>query len=467
MSARTALLVMGAHRSGTSATAGALAQLGVPLGAGLLAPGEDNPKGYFEHREAVELDDRWLRALSRSWDDVRPMPANWQVAPASIEAAKQIDALLQAEFADADVFALKDPRMCRLLPVWLDVVRARGDRPALLFVARHPQEVAASIHKRNGLDVVVGELLWLRHMLEAAQASQGAARAAVTYDAMLADPVGTLRTAFAALDIPFPSVVDAARLQRFVHAGDRHHVARGDAPRSSFTDIANDAHAVFVDIAAGRSDWSALAPVDAALESAWAAHAELADALSEARLRATHEVESREIDLAHARTDLDAQIAWSEAAAAREEELHARIAQLGADLNAQIAWSKTALQKEEALHAQVAQVREELNAQLAWAQTAVEKENALHVALAAAAEARDAALVARNDARQQAQETRDIADALAAQVAALGDNLGEALARARGLSDEIHSLRDSLSWKVTRPLRWISRPFRSFRRSKP
>ena len=44
------LLVLGMHRSGTSALAGTFSQLGLRLGDELMpATADANPKGYFEH----------------------------------------------------------------------------------------------------------------------------------------------------------------------------------------------------------------------------------------------------------------------------------------------------------------------------------------------------------------------------------------------------------------------------------
>ena len=66
-----AVIVLGMHRSGTSALAGMLSLLGIQFGRSLFPPQADNPRGYWEHREIVDLDDRMLMALGSSWDDMR------------------------------------------------------------------------------------------------------------------------------------------------------------------------------------------------------------------------------------------------------------------------------------------------------------------------------------------------------------------------------------------------------------
>ncbi len=51
--------------------------LGVQFGESLLPPQADNPKGFWEHRDIVGLNDRILAAFDSSWDDVRPLPHSW------------------------------------------------------------------------------------------------------------------------------------------------------------------------------------------------------------------------------------------------------------------------------------------------------------------------------------------------------------------------------------------------------
>jgi len=64
------VVVLGMHRSGTSAVAGCLERLGICMGR-RLAPGDEwNPGGYFEDRDLVELNDRLLSAQGIRWDSL-------------------------------------------------------------------------------------------------------------------------------------------------------------------------------------------------------------------------------------------------------------------------------------------------------------------------------------------------------------------------------------------------------------
>src|SRR5262245_38775205 len=78
-----AVCVTGMHRSGTSFVAGALGLIGVSLGRAdrMLRPGPDNPKGYFEVQEIVQLDDEVLSHLGGAWDQPPVLDAGWATDP--------------------------------------------------------------------------------------------------------------------------------------------------------------------------------------------------------------------------------------------------------------------------------------------------------------------------------------------------------------------------------------------------
>ncbi|MDR0239777.1 MAG: hypothetical protein LBI88_06055, partial [Deltaproteobacteria bacterium] len=61
------LLVLGAHRCGTSMLAGLLALHGAFMGQ-TLPSGKNNPKGYWEHMGVNEANENMLAHLHISWD---------------------------------------------------------------------------------------------------------------------------------------------------------------------------------------------------------------------------------------------------------------------------------------------------------------------------------------------------------------------------------------------------------------
>ena len=67
------LFVLGMHRSGTSALAGALVRGGFTVPGTNLAGNDDNPDGYFEPRRLVDVDNEILSRLSSAWHDEGPL----------------------------------------------------------------------------------------------------------------------------------------------------------------------------------------------------------------------------------------------------------------------------------------------------------------------------------------------------------------------------------------------------------
>ena len=74
---RRALLVLGMHRSGTSAVTRVANLLGADLSEHLIAPAPDNPSGFWEHADAVKINEDLLEGLGRTWYDMREMPRGW------------------------------------------------------------------------------------------------------------------------------------------------------------------------------------------------------------------------------------------------------------------------------------------------------------------------------------------------------------------------------------------------------
>jgi hypothetical protein len=245
----TALLVLGMHRSGTSAIAGALGVLGVPLGSRLLDAGPDNAGGYWEHRGAVLLDEQLLLALDMDWDDPRALPPDWLDSAAASRAGAGIRALVTDEFANESLWALKDPRQCRLLPLWRRELAALGVQSAVLMVLRHPDEIASSLLARDALPPAVAHLLTIRHWLEAEAASRGMPRAVTSYQRVLEDPAvafGRIAVDLALL-WPQPPAKCSAQLDAFLDPDARHHAAGGrdgTALESPFRAAALELHAL-------------------------------------------------------------------------------------------------------------------------------------------------------------------------------------------------------------------------------
>jgi hypothetical protein len=69
--ARRAVIVLGMHRSGTSALARVISLLGADLPNGLLKQGPENEAGFWESAKLVAIHDELLSSAGSSWDDWR------------------------------------------------------------------------------------------------------------------------------------------------------------------------------------------------------------------------------------------------------------------------------------------------------------------------------------------------------------------------------------------------------------
>lgn len=224
----TAILVLGMHRSGTSALTRVLNLCGADLGTRLMPPAAgNNESGFWEHLDAVTLHERLLLQLGRSWSDARTLPADWLQSPAAGAAEQQIAALVADEFKDSPLWAVKDPRLCRFVPLWTKVLEQCGVDVKIVFMVRHPDEVIASLSRRDGIVAHEAGLLLLNHFFEAALATVGRARCVVTYQALMDDWRGCVARIGHELGVELAPDADAeAQIDRFLDRDARnHHVA--------------------------------------------------------------------------------------------------------------------------------------------------------------------------------------------------------------------------------------------------
>lgn len=221
----TALLVLGMHRSGTSAITGMLSIAGADPGGSLLPAMQGvNPKGFWEHTKIVAIHERLLATLHSSWADERFMPVDWWHLPVIADYRKALAETLRREFSASPLWIVKDPRLCRLLPLWLDILAEIGAEPRFVLCLRHPYEVALSLEQRDGISLDRSCLLWLVHLLDSVRWTRGHPRIVVTYDHLLTDWRTCLRHIADGLSVPLqtgPAV--AEKIDSFLEPALRHH----------------------------------------------------------------------------------------------------------------------------------------------------------------------------------------------------------------------------------------------------
>lgn len=183
---QVAWFLAGMHRSGTSFLARRLQDAGLAFPGDLLPPTDDNPEGYWEARDVVRLNNAMLSGIGQDWRSLAPitgdmLEALWQAHGA--EATGILQGL--GALARGRDMAIKDPRLCRLLPVWVRAAAGARLSPRLLATTRPAGDVALSLFRRSrdarfapaAIDTPARSVfLWLRYMLDLEYHSRGLPR---------------------------------------------------------------------------------------------------------------------------------------------------------------------------------------------------------------------------------------------------------------------------------------------------
>jgi len=223
---RHAVLVLGMHRSGSSAITRFLNFLGCTLPSTLMPANPTNPAGHWESDAICAFNDRLLSEAGSFWNDWLPIHSDWSRSCTYRHNLSAAGDLIRSEYGDAGLFVLKDPRICRIAPFWYEALELQKLSVLTLIPLRHPLEVSASLHKRDGIHPAIGQLLWLRHVVEAERASRGRRRVFSHYDDLLADAVGTADKVADGFGIVWPRsrIAFANDAQNFLSPEFRHHV---------------------------------------------------------------------------------------------------------------------------------------------------------------------------------------------------------------------------------------------------
>ncbi|WP_376695230.1 glycosyltransferase [Wenzhouxiangella sp. EGI_FJ10305] len=179
------IIVLGMHRSGTSALNGALSGMGVYVGDpdDLTKPLAENPKGFFERRDARRICDAMLHDEGADWWKVSGFDSDSNQLPLADRHREAIIDLLN-ELDSHGHWTLKEPRLCLLLPLF----RPWLQKPLVVVVLRHPLEVAKSLRQRNGFPVRVGLALWEVYTLAALRSARHETHHLVRHSDLVSSP---------------------------------------------------------------------------------------------------------------------------------------------------------------------------------------------------------------------------------------------------------------------------------------
>jgi hypothetical protein len=112
---KRAIVVLGMHRSGTSAVAGAVNLLGAERPVAMPQGGPSNLLAYFEAYGVIHVNDWILRIGGCTWYDCLGFSLDSLDESERRIAMALINICINAEFGDASLLLLRDPRLCLLV----------------------------------------------------------------------------------------------------------------------------------------------------------------------------------------------------------------------------------------------------------------------------------------------------------------------------------------------------------------
>ena len=229
---------------------------GATLPANMLPPQVDNPKGFWEPKEVVVLNDRLLAEADSAWDDVFAFEAKPFAALVTEQNKEDAACVLRTAYGDAANIILKDPRISLLTPLWDQVMRAAAYDPLYVIMVRNPLEVAASLRARSAFIKQKSLLLWLSYMLSAERNTRLVRRIFISYEQLLEHPQDVLMR-ISSIDrrlLVRQTQTASNEIEAFLESElRRHHYSRSDlVDRESVWPVVRDVEKWFGDAANGH-----------------------------------------------------------------------------------------------------------------------------------------------------------------------------------------------------------------------
>lgn len=436
-------IVLGMHRSGTSAITRALPVLGVELGDRLMPSAEgNNDKGFWEDIDLNELNIEMLKLLSSDWSYLTT------VTPDHVARLRQQGYFLRAvelmrkKTGSVAYLGLKDPRVAKLMPFWREVFAHCQLDVSYIVALRHPLSVARSLDKRDGMISEQSYLLWLGHVLSGLVNTEGRPCVVVDYDRLMQDSNGEIARVARVLDLQIDQAALQSYQREFLDQALRHSVYAADdllidhsCPR-----LVHEVYAALLDVACDRQHLQ-----DPALQQkiqVWAAQYQLlepslrlADKLLDQKTAAVLQGWEHQARLHAAQASYDEQVvAQQQAIGERDARLVALEGAVG-ERDARLAGLEELIKLREAQVSQLEQAVADGERQIVHARELVAQQLARAAALANASTAFAMQQERAEQAEQHVQSQR------------------EQLTQREAL---IAELRASTSWRLTGPLRFVA-----------
>lgn len=250
------LLVLGMHRSGTSALARSARVLGADLGDKLTGARDDNPKGFWEDSDFDQLHLSMLEALGVAWNRLTPLTSDDITKLEARGFGDKADTLLKAKTNGGGLRAFKYPPMAKFFPFWSRAFSRGRYEVRYILAIRHPLSVAQSLGQRDRLGREYSCLMLLGHILPAlAQVREGTS-VVTDYDRLMENPEREIRRIGDRLGLPVDEREMEDYLKNFLTPKLRHSSFSLEDLESDRTldPLVGEVYRKLLDIASDRLD---------------------------------------------------------------------------------------------------------------------------------------------------------------------------------------------------------------------
>lgn len=227
MAERIAIVVVGMHRSGSSAMARLLSLAGATLPNGLMSAGDGNETGHWEPQSVADYNDTVLAGFDATWDSPFGLGVNATRRAALAPFVEGARTIIREEYGAASLIVLKEPRISLVADLWIQALEAEGFSCKFVITVRPPTEVAASLRKRNGFALDKGLLLWGAYLASAELLTRAHDRVFCRYDNVIVRPASVLDDIETKLRIELPrrTAQAHAAMDAFVRPALKHNDA--------------------------------------------------------------------------------------------------------------------------------------------------------------------------------------------------------------------------------------------------
>ena len=148
------ILVLGMHRSGTSMVSRILNLMGCYYSSKdqVMLPAEENPKGFWERKDVMDLNNKILHDHQVTWDDPYKLK---DIKINNLLYSKDIKNIIYKLEPHRPWF-IKDPRFCLTYNCWANELEHNLN----IVVLRNPLAVSISLFNRNKISYLSGLALW-------------------------------------------------------------------------------------------------------------------------------------------------------------------------------------------------------------------------------------------------------------------------------------------------------------------